>query len=114
MRKLIFSLKKIKKEAFSLGAINFETGKSVISSSSLPVLDEFILRLKDNPDLKFEISGHTDNVGSPAFNRNISGIRAQACVDYMIAKGINADRLKPVGYGQDQPSCTKYDPGEQG
>lgn len=96
-------LEKIKKEAFNLGAINFESGKSVISSSSLPVLDEFIVRLKDNPDLKFEISGHTDNVGSPVSNRKISGARAQSCVDYMISKGIAADRLKPVGYGQDQP-----------
>lgn len=91
-------LEKIKKEVF-----NFESGKSVISSSSLPVLDEFIVRLKDNPDLKFEISGHTDNVGSPVSNRKISGARAQSCVDYMISKGIAADRLKPVGYGQDQP-----------
>jgi OOP family OmpA-OmpF porin len=83
--------------------VHFETGKSVITSYSMPVLEAFIKVLKDNPDLKFEISGHTDNVGSPEVNRKISMQRAQTCVDFMISRGIAPDRLKPVGYGQDKP-----------
>jgi type IX secretion system PorP/SprF family membrane protein len=96
-------LQKIKEESFELKQINFETGKSVITSVSLPYLDAFITVLKDNPTLKFEISGYTDNVGSPEINKRISMERAQACVNYMISKGISPDRLKPAGYGQDSP-----------
>ncbi len=96
-------LQKIKEESFELNQVNFETGKSIITTVSLPVLDAFITILKDNPALKFEISGYTDNVGSPEVNKRISTERAQACVNYMISKGISADRLKPVGYGSDKP-----------
>ena len=96
-------LEKFKDEVFGLSRINFETGKSILTSISLPVLDAFIKVLKDNPDLKFEISGHSDNVGSPESNKKLSSERAQACVNYMISKGISSDRLKPVGYGQDKP-----------
>jgi type IX secretion system PorP/SprF family membrane protein len=96
-------LEKISKPVLSLGRIHFETGKSVITTYSMPVLEAFIKVLKDNPDLKFEISGHTDNVGSPEVNRKISLQRAQTCVDFMISRGIAPDRLKPVGYGPDKP-----------
>ncbi len=96
-------LDKVKKEAFSLGMINFETNKSIIKSESLPVLDNFIKVLKDNPTMRFEISGHTDNVGKADANKILSQNRAQACVDYMISKGIVASRLVPKGYGQTKP-----------
>jgi type IX secretion system PorP/SprF family membrane protein len=96
-------LEKINKPDISLGQIHFETGKSVITTYSMPVLEAFVKVLKDNPGLKFEISGHTDNVGSPEVNRKISRERAQTCVDYLISKGIAPDRLKPVGYGQEKP-----------
>jgi type IX secretion system PorP/SprF family membrane protein len=96
-------LEKIKEEDFGLNRINFETGKSIITALSLPILDAFVQVLKNNPDLEFEISGHSDNVGPPEVNKKISSERAQACVNYLISKGISSDRLKPVGYGQDKP-----------
>jgi len=96
-------LNKVKKEAFTLGPINFETNKSVFTSGSLAILDNFIKVLKDNPNLKFEISGHTDNVGKAESNIKLSQTRAKACVDYMISKGVSANQLVSKGYGETKP-----------
>ena len=59
--------------------------------------------LEKNPTMKVEIQGHTDNVGSEAFNQRLSENRANAVKEYLISKGISADRLKAVGYGQSNP-----------
>jgi len=96
-------LTKIKKEAFTLGQINFETNSSTITLASLPILDNFIKILQDNPTMKFEIAGHSDNVGNAAANLILSQARAQSCVDYMVSKGIAASRLTPKGYGDTKP-----------
>ena len=96
-------LDKLKKEAFTLGQINFKTNESIFTSESLTILDNFIKVLKDNPTLKFEISGHTDNIGTANSNMKLSQIRAKACVDYMISKGIAANRLVAKGYGETKP-----------
>ena len=96
-------LDKVKKESFTLGQINFQTAKAILLPESLPILDNFVTVLNNNPTLKFEISGHTDNAGHAQANKKLSQQRAQACVNYMVSKGIDANRLKPVGYGQSKP-----------
>lgn len=96
-------LRPIKKTAFSLGQINFSTDESIITTESLPILDNFVKVLNDNPTMKFEIAGHTDNVGKPELNKKLSLSRAQACIDYMVSKGIAPNRLKPMGYGSTVP-----------
>jgi outer membrane protein OmpA-like peptidoglycan-associated protein len=53
--------------------------------------------------LNIEISGHTDNIGSAAYNKTLSEDRAKAVVNYLTKKGISADRLTYKGYGFDQP-----------
>ena len=50
-----------------------------------------------------EVSGHTDNVGGAAYNKNLSEARAKAVYDYFIANGVSADRLSYAGYGMDRP-----------
>ncbi len=59
--------------------------------------------LKDNPTVKIQISGHTDNVGKPADNLNLSNYRARAVVNYLIEKGTNGQRLSAKGFGETQP-----------
>ena len=97
------TLVKVIKEAFTLGQINFETDKAVLTLKSLPILDNFVKVLEDNPDFKFEIAGHTDNLGNARTNQQLSFERAQACVNYIVSKGIAPYRLKAVGYGQTRP-----------
>ncbi|HYM93341.1 MAG TPA: OmpA family protein, partial [Chitinophagaceae bacterium] len=65
--------------------------------------DKLVELLNDNPGLKVEISGHTDNVGKPADNLVLSNNRAKSVVTYLISKGIAANRLSFKGYGETKP-----------
>ena len=57
----------------------------------------------DNPHVKIEISGHTDNVGSDSFNQKLSEDRAKSVARYIILKGIPRERIDFVGYGESEP-----------
>jgi outer membrane protein OmpA-like peptidoglycan-associated protein len=72
-------------------------------------LDNLLCFLKENPSYKIEISGHTDNIGSPSYNKDLSQRRAQAIVNYLIAKGVSRKRLVAVGYGEERPIATNDD-----
>ena len=63
----------------------------------------YVQLLKDNPTVKIEISGHTDNVGKPSDNLTLSNNRAKSVVNYLITKGISAQRLVAKGYGETKP-----------
>ena len=59
--------------------------------------------LNKSPEIKVEISGHTDNKGSADYNQKLSERRAQSVVKYLIDHGITKERLKAVGYGEESP-----------
>lgn len=83
--------------------IFYETGSKELNSSSEVELDKLVQLLKDNPTLRIQINGHTDAVGKAADNLALSNARAQAVVDYLVKKGIQAARLKFKGFGATQP-----------
>jgi outer membrane protein OmpA-like peptidoglycan-associated protein len=83
--------------------IYFETGKAVLKSESFAELDKVVKFLLENSDLKIEISGHTDNVGSLKINTTLSEARAKAVVDYFAKKGIAVEQMVYKGYGPNQP-----------
>lgn len=83
--------------------INFDFDKADIKPDSQPIIDEIVKLLKENPDLNLTIEGHTDNVGKPDYNKQLSDKRAQAVMSAITAKDIEASRLKSVGYGQEKP-----------
>jgi OOP family OmpA-OmpF porin len=83
--------------------INFDTGKSIIRDESKPIIDQIVEMMKENSDLKLNVEGHTDNVGSAASNKVLSEERAKAVVNAIVSQGISADRLSPAGYGMDKP-----------
>ena len=62
--------------------------------------------LEQNPALKIELGGHTDNVGRPEDNQRLSEQRAKAVYDYIVGKGVAANRLTYKGYGETQPVAT--------
>ncbi len=66
-------------------------------------LDNVVKLMKDNPTLKIQINGHTDNVGKPADNLSLSDNRAKAVVQYLTSKGIEPARLSSQGFGATQP-----------
>jgi outer membrane protein OmpA-like peptidoglycan-associated protein len=84
----------------------FESGKARIRSGAEAQLDEVVAILKNNPSMHLEIQGHTDNRGPSDLNQRLSEERAQSVGEYLIHKGIAADRLKWVGYGQSRPTAT--------
>ena len=59
--------------------------------------------MKDVPNLKIEISGHTDNTGSASLNDKLSQERAEAVVNYLKSKGVAANRMTAKGYGSSKP-----------
>ena len=83
--------------------IFFETNSFELKLESTAELNKIIQFLNDNPNLKIEISGHTDNVGGDVVNQKLSENRAKAVVDYLVSKGISATRLISKGYGKTQP-----------
>ena len=93
----------VKKVTGVIQGINFKFDKATITPKSFPILDNAVKVLRDYPEVKIEIQGHTDSKGKPAYNQDLSQRRADAVRDYFIAKGIDADRLTSVGYGEDVP-----------
>ena len=66
-------------------------------------LDYLFNTLTQNPNIVIELQAHTDCRGSSRYNKDLSQKRAQSCVDYLISKGIPAERMVPVGYGESSP-----------
>lgn len=92
--------------AKALKGVQFETSKSTLLPSSMPVLDEVVRAMKENPNYHLKISGHTDNVGDEAQNLLLSEARAQTVANYLISKGIAAERISAKGYGEIQPKTS--------
>lgn len=86
--------------------INFATGKATILSSSFPVLDDVAQVMKDYPKIKVEIGGHTDNVGDDSGNQRLSKSRADSVFEYLLGKGVSAQRMITIGYGETRPIDT--------
>jgi outer membrane protein, adhesin transport system len=93
--------------------VQFETNSAKIKAISYPVLDNALLTLKEWGDSSVEIAGHTDqrNTSKADYNQTLSEKRANAVLDYMVKKGIDAKRLTAKGYGYSQP-IAENDPKE--
>ena len=88
----------------------FDFNKADIKPKYYKNLQEVIKVLKANPGLKVEIQGHTDNIGSAAYNMKLSLRRAQAVANYLVKHGISASRLKVKGYGFTRPVASNDTP----
>jgi outer membrane protein OmpA-like peptidoglycan-associated protein len=92
-----------------LNKIYFETGSAALNTNTSIDLKKLIQFLKDNTTTKLEIQGHTDNVGSLQSNMDLSQNRANNVVSYLVANGINTERLTTKGYGPNQPIVSNND-----
>ncbi len=87
----------------AMANLRFETGKATIVASSYPNLDRIVKLLNEHDKWMANIEGHTDNVGDPVKNMTLSKERAAAVKQYLINKGIKADRIQSEGYGDTRP-----------
>lgn len=93
-------------EAVALRNIFFDFDKSNLKDDSSPELNRVVKFLKDTPDIKIEVGGHTDSKGSDDYNMKLSERRAKAVQDYLIRNGINADRVSYKAFGERNPIAT--------
>lgn len=93
----------------TLRNIFFEFGKATFTSDSYEELNKMVSFLEANPQVNVEIAGHTDNIGTAAYNKKLSQLRANKVVDYLTGKGIDRRRLNAVGYGEERPIVSNDD-----
>ena len=86
--------------------ISFAVGRSDISPSFAPVLDQFAAGLRNNPNAEVRIVGHTDSTGSDAINNPLSVDRAASTRDYLVARGVNPQVFVIEGHGSTRPIAT--------
>ena len=91
---------------FRLNNIFFDFDKSVLKKESFPELNRMLELMHENPDMTFEIAGHTDWIGTDEYNFGLSQRRANAVYNYFLKNGIKKERLSPVGYGESRPVAT--------
>lgn len=99
-----FSETTVQKDAvFVLKNIQFDFAKFTLQSTSFVELNKVVSVLKKNPTYEIELFGHTDNIGNKSSNIILSENRATAVKNYLVSKGISANRISVIGYGSSKP-----------
>ena len=99
-----------KGQTIILNHLIFSQGKSVIDPKSYPELDEVVQMMKENTRIEIQLEGHTDNVGSPKANLELSQSRVDAVKKYMVEKGIAKGRIQTKAFGGSQPLANEMTP----
>jgi len=86
--------------------VMYDFNSAEIKPEAFPMLDEAVLILKKNPEMKVEIDGHTDSKGSAAYNMNLSERRAKSVMKYFVDQGVEAERLTTKGFGLTKPAAS--------
>jgi peptidoglycan-associated lipoprotein len=86
--------------------VHFDFDRYSLRPEATRALDEAVRSLQENPTLRIEIEGHTCNIGTAEYNLALGERRATAVRDYLTSRGVTADRLRTVSYGEERP---KYD-----
>ncbi|WP_053404018.1 OmpA family protein [Persicobacter sp. CCB-QB2] len=89
--------------------VYFDFGSAKLKKESFSELNKLERMLSENPSIKVEISGHTDAVGSAGNNMKLSQKRAEAVMNYLEGKGVDATRITAVGYGEERPLASNDD-----
>ena len=92
-----------------LANIFFDTNAASLRTESLGELQKIYEYMTQTPTVSLQVNGHTDDTGAASYNKVLSRRRAQAVVDYLVRNGIEAKRLKAVGFGEDDPLVSNDD-----
>ena len=108
--KLILCVNELKVgSTFVLNNIYYDFDKCNIRQDASVDLDHLVEIMRNYPNMEIELSSHTDQRGTDAYNNKLSQCRAESAVDYIVSKGISKSRITAVGYGKTKPieDCTK-------
>jgi outer membrane protein OmpA-like peptidoglycan-associated protein len=95
--------KEIQRGRVILRGVNFEFGSATLTQESYAIMERVRDSLIEWPEIRVEIIGHTDDIGSALANRRLSQRRAESVRDYLVSQGVSADRLIAIGKGKDEP-----------
>jgi OOP family OmpA-OmpF porin len=88
----------------SLTGVNFEFDKATLTPEAQDILEEAVTLLKETDEVvEVRVEGHTDSIGTEAYNQDLSQRRAESVVDYLTSRGISGSNLMPVGLGESSP-----------
>ncbi|MEL4454422.1 OmpA family protein [Lutimonas vermicola] len=90
--------------------IRFDSGKATLKPESMGIINEIVKLMKQYPEIKFSIEGHTDSDGDEQFNKNLSEQRASTVVNTLIEQGIASARLESKGFGEEVPIADNSTP----
>jgi peptidoglycan-associated lipoprotein len=90
--------------------VHFDFDRATLLPDAMRILDQVAAALQQDPNLRVEIEGHTDDIGTADYNLALGDRRATSARDYLIAKGVAADRIRTVSYGEEKPA---YDNGKE-
>ena len=81
----------------------FDFDKSNIKPEAGAILDRLVAFMNENKDKRAALSGHTDSIGTPAYNQKLSERRVNSVKDYVVKKGVNSGRISGQGFGESKP-----------
>jgi peptidoglycan-associated lipoprotein len=83
--------------------VHFEFDRFNLRPEATRILDEAVNAMREDATLRLEIEGHTCNIGTAEYNLALGDRRANAVRDYLVSRGVTADRLRTVSYGEERP-----------
>ena len=86
--------------------VHFDFDRYTLRPEATRLLDEAVAAMKEDDRLRLEVEGHTCNIGTAEYNLALGDRRATAVREYLVSRGVTADRLRSVSYGEERP---KYD-----
>ncbi len=90
--------------------IRFDSGKATLRPESMGVINEIVKLMKQYPEIRFSVEGHTDSDGDAQFNKNLSEQRANTVLNTLVDQGIGRDRLVAKGFGEEVPVADNNSP----
>ena len=90
-------------DSFVLRGVNFEFNQATLTAEAKTILDGVVQSLQDAPEIKVEVAGHADGLGTDQYNQALSERRAQTVVRYLKGGGVDPARMRPAGYGEAKP-----------
>ena len=90
--------------------IKFDSGKATLKPESMGIINEIVKLMKQHPEIKFSIEGHTDSDGDTGFNQNLSEQRSKTVMNELIEQGIDSERMVSKGFGEDKPVADNSTP----